>query len=198
MDFAAAVSTSSVPSLTASTLSTTGTLAPPPATIVSISTSLQTILATPHIPTWLKLTFTLFSLKSELINAQLQAKLSRDVDSNIAEYQRQYYLTEQLQALTKVAGSESSKERMPKVFRERVEGKPVLGPAIRHPVAEKCEYDKANEQGQEVKVNGVREKRESRLIRPAAVRKVGKDEMKRLGMLNAVGSEDRVVMGYLE
>jgi hypothetical protein len=52
---------------------------PPTSTIASVSASLRAILATQHIPTRLTLTFSL--LKSELINAQLQVKLSRNVDS---------------------------------------------------------------------------------------------------------------------
>jgi hypothetical protein len=41
------------------------------------------------------------ALKKELINAQLQSKLSRDVDSKIAKRQREYYLMEQLKGIKK-------------------------------------------------------------------------------------------------
>jgi Lon-like ATP-dependent protease len=194
-DFAAAVSTSSAPSLSA-TSSSGSTISPPSASVASISTALQTILATLHIPT--RLTLALSLLKSELINAQLQAKLSRDVDSKIAKRQREYYLTEQLRALKKElgmdAGGESAKERMLEVFRERVEGKPIIDSVTGQPVMEDYEY--TNEKGE--KVTGVREKREGGLVMPVAVRKVWEDEMRRLGMLDAAGSEAGVVRGYLE
>ena len=43
-------------------------------------------------------------LKKELINAQLQSKISRDVDSKIAKRQREYYLMEQLRMIKKELG----------------------------------------------------------------------------------------------
>ena len=49
----------------------------------------------------------LLALKKELINAQLQSKLSRDVDSKIAKRQREYYLMEQLKGIKKELGMES-------------------------------------------------------------------------------------------
>src|SRR6267154_1686415 len=49
----------------------------------------------------------LLVLKKELINAQLQSKLSRDVDSKIAKRQREYYLMEQLKGIKKELGMES-------------------------------------------------------------------------------------------
>jgi ATP-dependent Lon protease len=45
-------------------------------------------------------------LKKELVNAQLQSELSRDVGSKIAKRQREYYLMEQLKG-TKELGMES-------------------------------------------------------------------------------------------
>ena len=49
----------------------------------------------------------LLVLKKELINAQLQSKLARDVDSKIAKRQREYYLMEQLKGIKKELGMES-------------------------------------------------------------------------------------------
>ncbi|KAI0279541.1 ATP-dependent protease La domain-containing protein, partial [Russula brevipes] len=49
----------------------------------------------------------LLVLKKELINAQLQSKLSRDVDTKIAKRQREYYLMEQLKGIKKELGMES-------------------------------------------------------------------------------------------
>ena len=62
----------------------------------------------------------LLVLKKELINAQLQSKLSRDVDSKIAKRQREYYLMEQLKGIKKELGMESDgKEKLIEKFRER-------------------------------------------------------------------------------
>ncbi|KAJ7716972.1 Lon protease C-terminal proteolytic domain-containing protein [Mycena maculata] len=62
----------------------------------------------------------LLVLKKELINAQLQSKLARDVDSKIAKRQREYYLMEQLKGIKKELGMESDgKDRLLGKFRER-------------------------------------------------------------------------------
>ncbi|KAJ7675221.1 ATP-dependent protease La [Mycena rosella] len=62
----------------------------------------------------------LLVLKKELINAQLQSKLARDVDSKIAKRQREYYLMEQLKGIKKELGMESDgKDRLLEKFRER-------------------------------------------------------------------------------
>lgn len=59
-------------------------------------------------------------LKKELINAQLQSKISRDVDSKIAKRQREYYLMEQLKMIKKELGMESDgKDRLIEKFKER-------------------------------------------------------------------------------
>ncbi|KAG1843336.1 Lon protease C-terminal proteolytic domain-containing protein [Suillus subalutaceus] len=55
----------------------------------------------------------LLVLKKELINAQLQSKLSRDVDSKIAKRQREYYLMEQLK------GIKRSSDKLIEKFKER-------------------------------------------------------------------------------
>ncbi|KAF4615751.1 hypothetical protein D9613_012421 [Agrocybe pediades] len=65
----------------------------------------------------------LLVLKKELINAQLQSKLSRDVDSKIAKRQREYYLMEQLKGIKKELGMESDgKDRLIEKLRERAAG----------------------------------------------------------------------------
>ncbi|KAJ7041808.1 ATP-dependent protease La [Mycena alexandri] len=65
----------------------------------------------------------LLVLKKELINAQLQSKLARDVDSKIAKRQREYYLMEQLKGIKKELGMESDgKDRILDKFRERAAG----------------------------------------------------------------------------
>ncbi|KAG6887798.1 ATP-dependent Lon protease pim1 [Termitomyces sp. T32_za158] len=62
----------------------------------------------------------LLVLKKELINAQLQSKLSRDVDSKIAKRQREYYLMEQLKGIKKELGMESDgKDKLIEKFKER-------------------------------------------------------------------------------
>ncbi|KAF7337118.1 Lon protease-like protein, mitochondrial [Mycena venus] len=62
----------------------------------------------------------LLVLKKELINAQLQSKLARDVDSKIAKRQREYYLMEQLKGIKKELGMESDgKDKLLDKFRER-------------------------------------------------------------------------------
>lgn len=50
-------------------------------------------------------------LKTELINAQLQSKLSCDVDSKIAKQQREYYLMEQLRGIKELGMEGSGGER---------------------------------------------------------------------------------------
>ncbi|TFK99377.1 ATP-dependent protease La [Pterulicium gracile] len=62
-------------------------------------------------------------LKKELINAQLQSKLAKDVDSKIAKRQREYYLMEQLKGIKKELGMESDgKDKLIEKFRERAAG----------------------------------------------------------------------------
>jgi Lon-like ATP-dependent protease len=62
----------------------------------------------------------LLVLKKELINAQLQNKLSRDVDTKIAKRQREYYLMKQLRGIKKELGMESDgKDKLIENFRER-------------------------------------------------------------------------------
>lgn len=79
---------------------------------------LQDVLESPNVED--RLRKALLVLKKELINAQLQSKLSRDVDSKIAKRQREYYLMEQLKGIKKELGMESDgKDKMIEKFRER-------------------------------------------------------------------------------
>ena len=60
------------------------------------------------------------TLKKELINAQLQSKLFRDVDSKIAKRQCEYYLMEQLKGIKKELGMESDgMDKLIEKFKER-------------------------------------------------------------------------------
>lgn len=62
----------------------------------------------------------LLILKKELINAQLQNKISRDVESKIQKRQREYYLMEQLKGIKKELGMESDgKDKLVERFKEK-------------------------------------------------------------------------------
>ncbi|TIA94373.1 hypothetical protein E3P81_00051 [Wallemia ichthyophaga] len=59
-------------------------------------------------------------LKRELINAQLQSKISRDVESKIQKRQREFYLMEQLKGIKRELGLESDgKDKMLEKFKSR-------------------------------------------------------------------------------
>lgn len=79
---------------------------------------LQDVLEALHVDD--RLRKALLVLKKELINAQLQSKLSRDVDSKIAKRQREYYLMEQLKGIKKELGIESDgKDKLIEKFKDR-------------------------------------------------------------------------------
>ncbi|EJD45962.1 ATP-dependent protease La [Auricularia subglabra TFB-10046 SS5] len=62
----------------------------------------------------------LLVLKKELINAQLQQKIARDVESKIQKRQREYYLMEQMKGIKKELGLESDgKDKLIEKFKER-------------------------------------------------------------------------------
>ncbi|KAG0226014.1 ATP-dependent Lon protease pim1 [Actinomortierella wolfii] len=62
----------------------------------------------------------LLVLKKELMNAQLQSKISKDVENKIAKRQREYYLMEQLKGIKKELGIESDgKDKLIEKFKER-------------------------------------------------------------------------------
>lgn len=65
----------------------------------------------------------LLVLKKELMNAQLQNKISKDVESKIAKRQREYYLHEQLKGIKKELGLESDgKDKLVDKFNEKAKG----------------------------------------------------------------------------
>ena len=62
----------------------------------------------------------LMVLKKELMNAQLQAKISKDVESKIQKRQREYWLMEQMKGIRRELGIESDgKDKMVDKFREK-------------------------------------------------------------------------------
>ena len=62
----------------------------------------------------------LLVLKKELMNAQLQSKISKDVENKIQKRQREYYLMEQLKGIKKELGLESDgKDKMVEKFKEK-------------------------------------------------------------------------------
>ncbi|GAA5829245.1 hypothetical protein JCM11251_004981 [Rhodosporidiobolus azoricus] len=62
----------------------------------------------------------LLVLKKELMNAQLQNKISKDVESKIAKRQREYYLHEQLKGIKKELGLESDgKDKLVEKFTDK-------------------------------------------------------------------------------
>lgn len=64
----------------------------------------------------------LLVLKKELMNAQLQSKISREVEGKIQKRQREYYLMEQLKGIKKELGLESDgKDKMVEKFKEKAE-----------------------------------------------------------------------------
>ncbi|ORX37316.1 Lon protease C-terminal proteolytic domain-domain-containing protein [Kockovaella imperatae] len=79
---------------------------------------LQAVVESPNIEDRLQKALEL--LKKELINAQLQQKIARDVDSKIQKRQREYYLMEQMKGIKKELGLESDgKDKLLEKFREK-------------------------------------------------------------------------------
>ncbi|KAI8980933.1 Lon protease C-terminal proteolytic domain-containing protein [Pilobolus umbonatus] len=84
----------------------------------SESAELQEILST--LPVEERLQKSLETLKKELVNAQLQNKISKEVESKIVKRQREYYLMEQLKGIKKELGMESDgKDKLIEQYRER-------------------------------------------------------------------------------
>ncbi|RCH93888.1 ATP-dependent Lon protease pim1, partial [Rhizopus stolonifer] len=79
---------------------------------------LQEVLET--LPVEERLQKSLVVLKKELMNAQLQNKISKDVESKIAKRQREYFLMEQLKGIKKELGLESDgKDKLVEGFKEK-------------------------------------------------------------------------------
>lgn len=80
---------------------------------------LQEILEATHVAD--RLQKSLLLLKKELMNAQLQNKISKDVDQKIAKRQREYYLMEQLKGIKKELGMESDgKDKLVEKFMDKI------------------------------------------------------------------------------
>ncbi|KAL8714069.1 MAG: hypothetical protein Q9225_006636, partial [Loekoesia sp. 1 TL-2023] len=79
---------------------------------------LQDVLETMNVQE--RLSKALMVLKKELMNAQLQAKISKDVESKIQKRQREYWLMEQMKGIRRELGIESDgKDKMVEKFREK-------------------------------------------------------------------------------
>lgn len=62
----------------------------------------------------------LMVLKKELMNAELQSKISKDVEQKIQKRQREYWLTEQMKGIRRELGIESDgKDKLVEKFKER-------------------------------------------------------------------------------
>ena len=69
-----------------------------------------------------RLSKALVVLKKELLNAQLQSKISKDVENKIQKRQRDYWLMEQRKAINKELGIESDgKDKLVEKFKEKAE-----------------------------------------------------------------------------
>ncbi|KAI9821300.1 MAG: ATP-dependent Lon protease pim1 [Pycnora praestabilis] len=69
-----------------------------------------------------RLSKALVVLKKELMNAQLQSKISKDVEAKIQKRQREYWLMEQMKGIRRELGIESDgKEKLVDKFREKAE-----------------------------------------------------------------------------
>lgn len=79
---------------------------------------LQEVLETMNVEE--RLSKALMVLKKELMNAQLQNKISKDVESKIQKRQREYWLMEQMKGIRRELGIESDgKDKMVENFREK-------------------------------------------------------------------------------
>lgn len=79
---------------------------------------LQEVLETTDIEERLKMALTV--LKKELMNAQLQSKISKDVEEKIQKRQREYWLMEQMKGIKRELGIESDgKDKLVEKFKEK-------------------------------------------------------------------------------
>ena len=73
----------------------------------------------------------LIVLKKELMNAQLQSKITKDVESKITKRQREYWLMEQMKGIRRELGLESDgKDKLVENFKEKA-GKLAMPEAVR-------------------------------------------------------------------
>ena len=81
-------------------------------------TELQDVLETMNVEE--RLSKALMVLKKELMNAQLQNKISKDVESKIQKRQREYWLMEQMKGIRRELGIESDgKDKLVEKFKEK-------------------------------------------------------------------------------
>ncbi|PHH72722.1 hypothetical protein CDD82_5833 [Ophiocordyceps australis] len=81
-------------------------------------TELQEVLACLNIEERMQKALTV--LKKELMNAQLQSKITKDVESKISKRQREYWLMEQMKGIRRELGIESDgKDKLVDKFREK-------------------------------------------------------------------------------
>ncbi|KAI5292823.1 ATP-dependent Lon protease pim1 [Ascosphaera acerosa] len=90
---------------------------------------LQDVLATMNVED--RLSKALVVLKKELMNAQLQSKISKDVEAKIQKRQREYWLMEQMKGIRRELGIESDgKDKLVEGFREKA-GKLAMPEAVK-------------------------------------------------------------------
>lgn len=81
---------------------------------------LQDVLQTMNVEE--RLSKALMVLKKELMNAQLQSKISKDVEAKIQKRQREYWLMEQMKGIRRELGIESDgKEKLVEKFKEKAD-----------------------------------------------------------------------------
>ncbi|PQE31628.1 ATP-dependent protease La protein [Rutstroemia sp. NJR-2017a WRK4] len=113
------ISTFSMSSSTGNVMNEPGKLADFAAAVsIGEVAELQDVLETLNIEERLKKGLTV--LKKELMNAQLQSKISKDVESKIQKRQREYWLMEQMKGIRRELGIESDgKDKLVEKFKEK-------------------------------------------------------------------------------
>lgn len=97
---------------------------------------LQDVLETLHVEE--RLQKALVVLKKELMNAQLQSKISKDVEAKIQKRQREYWLMEQMKGIRRELGIESDgKDKLVERFKEKAD-KLAMPEAVRKVFDEVC------------------------------------------------------------
>ncbi|KAM3508025.1 hypothetical protein MY10362_001446 [Beauveria mimosiformis] len=92
-------------------------------------TELQEVLACMNVEE--RMQKALIVLKKELMNAQLQSKITKDVESKISKRQREYWLMEQMKGIRRELGLESDgKDKLVEKFKEKA-GKLAMPDAVR-------------------------------------------------------------------
>lgn len=115
------ISTFSMSQSTGNMMSEPGKLADFAAAVsVGDSSELQEVMSTMNVED--RMRKALMILKKELMNAQLQNKITKDVESKITKRQREYYLMEQMKAIRRELGIESDgKDKLVEKFKEKAD-----------------------------------------------------------------------------